>query len=87
MSETTKPQVKDAVLALVEVARETHKVIKHETLTNPLGGIPSGHLYARLMHLIELDTYNLIIDTLKRVGLVREQNHLLIAVDCETASA
>lgn len=39
--------------------------------------MPSGHLYARLMSHMSLETYDSIIGTLKRAGLVEERNHLL----------
>lgn len=43
-----------------------------------LGSIPSGHLYARLMGHIDLETYQSVIATLVRSGLVREHpSHLL----------
>jgi hypothetical protein len=42
-----------------------------------LGEVPSGHLYARLMDQMSLDTYNAIIGALKGAGLVKEQNYLL----------
>lgn len=40
--------------------------------------IPSGHLYARLMHKTDLPTYQALIDHLKKLGLVEETaGHLL----------
>ena len=43
------------------------------------GGIPSGHLYARLMDKMTLDQYNQLIGYLKQHGLVNESNHFLTA--------
>jgi len=40
-------------------------------------GIPSGHLYAAVMGHMNLDTYNGIIDILKKAGKVKEENFLL----------
>lgn len=41
-------------------------------------GIPSGHLYARLMSFgYSLAVYQRIIDVLKTAGLVTERAHLL----------
>ena len=40
-------------------------------------GIPSGHLYAMMMHTIDLQTYTYAIDILKESGAVTEQFHLL----------
>jgi hypothetical protein len=45
--------------------------------------VPSGHLYARLMGHTSLQSYELIISTLKSAGLVTEQNHLLTWVNQE----
>jgi len=42
-----------------------------------LGSVPSGHLYARLMGRMSLDTYNSLIGLLKQANLVEESNHLL----------
>ncbi len=42
-----------------------------------LGSVPSGHLYARLMGHMSLETYNKIITILKNAKLVEESNHLL----------
>lgn len=42
-----------------------------------LKSVPSGHLYAQLMGKMNLETYNKVIDTLKRTGAVTEENHLL----------
>lgn len=39
--------------------------------------VPSGHLYAQLMGSMSLETYNMIIQTLRGAGLVSEQNHVL----------
>jgi hypothetical protein len=40
-------------------------------------GIPSGHLYAMLMHKVSLQTYEYAIGILKDAGAVTEQFHLL----------
>lgn len=46
-------------------------------------GIPSGHLYAMLMsHInIQLETYQLIIETLKQSKQITEQHYLLKAME------
>ena len=42
------------------------------------GEVPSGELYARLMHKVTLEDYTRLIETLKRTGLVTETpGHLL----------
>ena len=40
--------------------------------------VPSGVLYAGVMNHMTLDQYEACIEQLKRTGLVRESNHLLI---------
>lgn len=42
-----------------------------------LGHVPSGHLYAQVMGRLSLDQYNKVIDLLKKVGAVKEENHVL----------
>ena len=42
-----------------------------------LGEVPSGHLYARLMDVMNLDQYQAIIGILKKAGLINEENYLL----------
>jgi hypothetical protein len=43
------------------------------------GEIPSGHLYAALCGYLDLRTYERIVETLKRSGLIRETGmHMLV---------
>lgn len=42
-----------------------------------LGSVPSGHLYARLMGNMSLETYNKVIALLVKTGAVKDENHLL----------
>ena len=42
-----------------------------------LGEVPSGHLYARVMSKIGLETYTGAIEALKAAGLVEETFHVL----------
>ena len=44
-----------------------------------LGSVPSGHLYARLMGQMSLETYETIISNIVANGLIRrDSNHLLV---------
>jgi hypothetical protein len=43
-------------------------------------GIPSGHLYSALTGHMDLETYQRIIDILKRTGKVSESGYLLTAI-------
>jgi uncharacterized protein YutE (UPF0331/DUF86 family) len=64
----TRRQLEAAIQALKALA----EIIRHA------GEVPSGHLYARLMHKITLEDYDRLIATLKRAGLVTETpGHLL----------
>lgn len=68
---TTKQQVTaalDAVRAVADAIRELKRV-------------PSGVLYAQLMPVLSLESYEKIIGTLKGAGLVREENFELIWVE------
>ncbi len=67
-TEDVMNQNKAAVLVLGTVAEAIRD----------LGRVPSGHLYARLMPYMSLDTYNGVIATLKRCKLVKEVSHELI---------
>jgi hypothetical protein len=59
-------------LAAVRVAHAIAESIRE------LGEIPSGHLYARLMGIMDLRQYGQVIDLLIDAGLVeREPSHLL----------
>ena len=63
-------------LTKTEVAAISVTVAIGQTIKE-LGSIPSGHLYARLMGKMSLENYNVIINTLKKIGAVKEENHLL----------
>ena len=52
-----------------------------------LGSVPSGHIYARLMGRMSLETYEGIINVLVRKGIVRrESSHLLVWTGNESQS-
>ena len=57
-----------AGLSLVVAVAETVK---------DLGQVPSGHLYAALMHQMTLDQYIKVVNIMKRAGMVKENNNLL----------
>lgn len=44
---------------------------------SPLGGIPSGELYAILMGKIDIHTYQTVIGVLQQEGYITVKNHLL----------
>ena len=41
------------------------------------GGIPNGHLYAQVMGKMSFDQYQDMIETMKKMSLIKEENHLL----------
>jgi hypothetical protein len=50
-----------------------------------LGEVPSGHIYARVMHVLSLEQYNTIINILKNANIIEETNgHLLKWVPSRT---
>ena len=64
----TKEEIKIAL----EILKAVAEAIK------ALGSIPSGHLYARVMNKLTLTQYNLVIDQLKKTGVIEEKSHMLI---------
>lgn len=69
----TKDQIKSTVTAYIAVIKDIGEIIK----LHGEEGIPSGHLYARLMASMSLDTYTGIIGILKDSGSIIEQGYLL----------
>jgi len=64
-------QVKDdAVMEVIMALAETIKATGDD-------GIPSGHLYAASMGVMSLESYEMIISTLVRAGIVTRSNHVL----------
>ncbi len=43
-------------------------------------GVPAGHLYARVMEYMTLDTFDTYIDILVEAGRITNHGHLLVAV-------
>ena len=64
---TTKEQLTQGLLVLRAVADSIRELKR----------VPSGVLYAQVMSLMDLPTYERIIETLKRTGLVAESNFML----------
>jgi hypothetical protein len=74
----TTEQVKAIINLTIEIAHSIKELSEH----SPLGGVPSGHLYAALMHQMSLEDYQQIIRWLKDSGCVRETpSHLLDFVE------
>ena len=64
----TKERVTAAFQATVAVAEALRE----------LKQVPSGILYGQLMSVMELETFNALIQTLKNTGLVIEENYMLV---------
>jgi len=70
-----KEQVKNQVAAMLML--RFIKIVADAIQEAGSHGIPSGHLYAVMMHKIDLRTYTYAIDILKESGAVTEQFHRL----------
>lgn len=44
------------------------------------GSIPSGHLYAQLMGKMSLGSYEKMIDAMRRMGVIKVEDHLITYV-------
>jgi hypothetical protein len=71
------PQERQLFLEIVNIMME---LIEHHTKTSPVGGLPSGELYTKLMGKMSIENYQAIIDALVRTGKITNKNHLLKAV-------
>lgn len=67
MTTTSTEQTKAAINAIAAVAEAIRA----------LGTVPSGHLYAQVMGHLSLESFEGIIRTLVRAGLVRESSNEL----------
>jgi len=65
--------------ALLEIVN-----IIQEAIDASPSGIPSGHLYARLMPYMTIDTYTQIISALVKAGRITNNGHLLESTHHET---
>ncbi len=69
---TTKPTTKQ-IAAYLETIRAIADTVQE------LGSVPAGHLYARLMGVMSLETFNGMIGTLTSAGLVKQNaSHLIV---------
>lgn len=81
----TNVQIQAAARAYLNACQAVAETIRE------LGEVPSGELYARLMSVLDIATYERIIGTLKGAGVVAERGNLLkwtgpvIAEQAETA--
>jgi hypothetical protein len=72
---TTKEKIK----AYVEIHVLLGQLIREATENDPLGGIPAGHMYARLMDKMTLEDFEAVISRLVDTGLIRRMpSHLLV---------
>lgn len=69
--EITREQVRAALATTQAVAEAIRE----------LGSVPSGVLYSQVSQYLSLNSYKKVIDTLKRVGLVRESGNVLTWVE------
>lgn len=69
----------ESIASHARVMAEVGRAIKD------LGRVPSGILYAQLAPVMDYITYQSLIEALKKTGLVREENHVLIWNEKEAA--
>ena len=74
---TTKDQVRATLQACMAVADAVKE----------LKSVPSGVLYSQVMSVMDMATYNRIVEVLKGAGVVREESHLLTWVEPKGMSA
>jgi hypothetical protein len=67
------------IKALIEAARALYDCIPPGEF--PTGGIPNGHLYARLMSSCDFDTYNTLLATLQNANLIEIKNHYITRIE------
>lgn len=70
MNQPSAQQI-EAALAVAKALADTIREV---------GRVPSGHLYARVCGHLDIHSYEAVIGSLKRAGLVIEKNHELIWV-------
>lgn len=68
---------KEQVGAMIQIVAAVGEAIRDLTAKGSMRGVPSGHLYARLMAKLSLEQYNSILAILQRQGLVKNENHFL----------
>ena len=68
----------DKVLAVRDAIRAIGETIRDLSAASPLGGVPSGELYAHLMPTLTIEQYTAVIGLLKGAQLVEERAHLLV---------
>lgn len=73
----TKPITKQDVRSAIAVLQAIYEAIN----AHGQRGVPNGHLWAHLDGTMRFETYTSVIEQLKRLGLVTEDNHLLRSVD------
>jgi hypothetical protein len=81
MNATTESTEQERIAVVVGIIVAVAETIRE------LGSVPSGHLYARFMGCMSVETYEGIIGLLVRSGVVRrEPSHLLVWTGNESQS-
>jgi hypothetical protein len=62
----------------IDAAEDIAEIIRIHTVNSPLKGIPSGHLYARLMSSMSFDLYTAFIRYLTHHKIVRQHPSFLL---------
>lgn len=65
-------------IAALELYKAVAESIREVSFASPLGGVPSGEVYATLSGLMGLMTYESMIGSMIDAGLIEQRNNLLI---------
>lgn len=70
------PPPKEVIEGLKAVIQSCRLIIDAIRAAGP-AGVPSGHLYARLMGQLSLEEYQRLMEIVKGTGLINERNNVL----------
>jgi hypothetical protein len=81
---------KDQALKAVHAIRALADIIIELAKASPLGGVPSGHVYAMFMAKLPgytLESHQRLLDLLVEAGRIEVKNHCIYAVEAKPAFA
>jgi hypothetical protein len=68
--------MKNKIEAIIQLSNILIEVVANSK-NSPMGGIPSGALYAYIMDKVSLDVYNLALAMAVKTGKISINNHFL----------
>ncbi len=81
---------KDQAVKAVHAIRALADIIIELAKASPLGGVPSGHVYAMFMAKLPgytLESHQRLLDLLVEAGRIEVKNHCIYAVEAKPAFA